>query len=59
MWSRQYREQCTLAWSDSDAASILEPGSQSPHIPAHPKGSKMQGTPGVLDGRAAPLKISE
>jgi len=41
------------------AASILEPSSQSPHIPALPKGSKMQGTPGVLVGRAAPLQISE
>lgn len=40
------------------AASILEPSSQSPHIPARPKGSKMQGTPGVLVGRAAPLQIS-
>jgi len=41
------------------AASILEPSSQSPHIPALPNGSKMQGTPGVLVGRAAPLQISE
>lgn len=38
------------------AASTLEPSSQSPQIPARPWGSKIQGTPGVFVGRAAPLK---
>lgn len=37
------------------AASKLEPSSQSPHMPALPCGSKMQGISGVLVGRAAPL----
>lgn len=36
-------------------ASKLEPSSQSPHMPALPCGSKMQGISGVLVGRAAPL----
>lgn len=37
------------------AASKLDPNSQSPHMPALPRGSKMQGMPGELVGRAAPL----
>lgn len=37
------------------AASKLEPSSQSPHMPALPSESKIQGIPGVLVGRAAPL----
>lgn len=40
------------------AASKLDPSSQSPQIPALPRGSKMQGIPGLFVGRAAPLCIS-
>lgn len=41
------------------AASKLEPNNQSPHIPALPSGSNMQGTLGLLVGRAAPLKFQK
>lgn len=37
------------------AASKLDPNSQSPHMPALPRGSKMQGMPGEFVGSAAPL----
>lgn len=41
------------------AASKLDPKSQSPHMPALPCASKMQGTPGEFVGRAAPLFIHQ
>lgn len=41
------------------ADSKLEPNNQSPHIPALPSGSNMQGTLGLLVGRAAPLKFKK
>lgn len=49
-----------FTWFASDiplktAASMLEPVSQSPQMPARPRGSKMHDTPGVFMGRAAPL----
>lgn len=40
------------------AASKLEPSSQSPHMPALPSESNIQGIPGVLVGRAAPLHFT-